>query len=276
MTRYMLRFVTFVMAWACCQGATWARDPLIGAEISISLPIADNASRALWVSLPPDYEQAAGRRYPVMYVLDGRGLFPIATASARFLSVFEGAPEMIVVGIDSASQAARRRDFTPVRAPADAEDVSGHADSFSAFLVKTVLPRVERDFRADGRSILVGHSLAGLFTLDARLKGLPAFDGYIAISPTLPWAGNEIMNRIERQPRESGAEKGPFVFVSMAADTPSYVTQMDRLQSLTSGVASDWHLARFPDETHVSTIPVALVRALRAYHQGDAATEAQP
>lgn len=262
---------------ACVPGAAHAQDHLIGTESALTIEMPGQGERrAVWISVPPGYERSGATRYPVAYVLDGRGLFPGAVAAARFLSVFEGAPGMIVVGIDSVNPAARRRDLTPVRAASDAEGASGQADRFAAFLAGGIVPRINMDFRTDGRAVLIGHSLAGLFALDAWHRRLPAFDGYIAISPTLPWADNEIMGRIASRAKGSSNAKAPFVFVSMAADTPAYLAQMERLESMAPQLAPAWQFARFPDDTHVTTVPGALFRGLRLYHQHLAAGPPKP
>lgn len=249
----------------------WGPTPALAQEASLlgretAFVVAADAipePRRVWVSLPESYEAAPDRQYDVLYVLDGRGLFGEAAAHARFMSLFEGAPEMIIVGIDSVSPAARRRDFTPTPGAADPTE-AGQADRFLGFLIDTVEPGVSSRYRTSGRAILVGHSLAGLFALHARLSRPEAFDAYVAISPTLSWDQARIIGDIASSLADpTKGQVATPVFVSMAeGDSASYRAAMDDLERAVAD-RPEWRTARFAGEDHVSTVPAALLRGLR-------------
>src|SRR5688572_12283005 len=53
----------------------------------------------IYVRLPEDYAANPGRKYPVVYVLDGDSLFPQIAPQHLFMTIDEKLPEAIIVGI---------------------------------------------------------------------------------------------------------------------------------------------------------------------------------
>lgn len=260
MVRPLLAQLALVVALVWAAPAAAQTPGLLGREIVVSVagPEAGEA-RTLWIALPPDYDGPDQQRYDVVYVLDGRGLFPTAVAAARFLTAYEGAAPVIVVGVDSLTPALRRRDFTPTVGPA-APGEAGQADAFAEFLARTVLPRVEGAYRTGERRLLVGHSLSGLFALHVRAARPDLFSDHVAISPTLGWDGAEIVNRLG----VGTAAPTGLTYVSMADDAPPYQAAMAGLEQAVRGQPG-WTLARFPEESHVTTVPPALFAAMRLW-----------
>ena len=131
--------------------------------------------RPITINLPANY-YIARRRYPVVYLLDGeqRALFNLTVAATAFdfqLDAIDHAiPPHIVVGIE---QKERGVEF------------NGPADRFLQFLQAEVVAEVDRDYRASPLRILVGHSLAGRFAIDALCRGRRTFSAAIAISPAI-------------------------------------------------------------------------------------------
>ena len=109
------------------------------------------------------------------------GLSQHATISGSFR-------EMIVVGIETRD---RRRELTFL-AMTDASlrkdyPTHGESDRLRAFVTGEVKSWVEQRYRTDGFDAVMGESLAGLFVTETFLKQPDAFDGYIAIDPSLWW-----------------------------------------------------------------------------------------
>ncbi len=145
--------------------------------------------RRVNIYLPPGYANGE-QRYPVLYLIDGgadqdfvhiAGLSQHATISGSFR-------EMIVVGIETKD---RRRELTfPAMADATLRTeypTHGESEMFRTFLVGEVKPWVEQRYRTDGFDAVMGESLAGLFVTETFLKQPDAFDGYVAIDPSLWW-----------------------------------------------------------------------------------------
>ncbi len=143
----------------------------------------------IYVRLPQGYAEDTDKRYPVVYVLDGDSLFPIIAASHLFLTIDDGLPEAIVVGIayGSFDPGINKRgiDFMPPSPDLPAEK-SG-APAFQNFLRDELLPTLEARYRADpSRRVLFGQSRGGSFVLYSAFADPDLFWGRIASSPALP------------------------------------------------------------------------------------------
>jgi predicted alpha/beta superfamily hydrolase len=140
----------------------------------------------IYVRLPENYQADESARYPVVYVLDGDSLFPILAASHLFLTIDEGLPEAVVVGIayGSFDPSINRRgfDFT---APGDnADPERGGAAAFHDFLESELIPRIETSYRADSsRRVLFGQSRGGSMVLYSAFTDPDLFWGRIASNP---------------------------------------------------------------------------------------------
>jgi predicted alpha/beta superfamily hydrolase len=140
----------------------------------------------IYVRLPENYQADASVRYPAVYVLDGDSLFPILAASHLFLTIDEGLPDAIVVGIayGSFDPSINRRgfDFTAPGEHADPE--RGGAPAFHDFLKSELIPQIEKRYRADAsRRVLFGQSRGGSMVLYSAFTDPDLFWGRIASNP---------------------------------------------------------------------------------------------
>ncbi len=186
--------------------AAWTAPALAAAEPPAAPPVPPHETfaiasarvgetRTITVYLPPGYAAAAGRRYPVLYMPDG-GLaedFPHVASDVDAAIRDGGMRPLIVVGIENTQ---RRRDMTgPTEVESDrtiAPHVGGSA-AFRAFLADELMPEVRRRYRTDGRSAIIGESLAGLFVLETFFLQPHLFDTFIALSPSLWWSGGALL-----------------------------------------------------------------------------------
>lgn len=156
--------------------------------------------RQINVRLPDGYAEgaAAGRRYPVLYVLDG-GLaqdFQHLAGLAQLGEVSGTFGPFVVVGVETK---ARRAELTPPATDAryrTAFPEAGGAARFRRFLAEEVFPFVEDRYGAGARRAVIGESLAGLFVVDTLLKEPRLFDDYIAVSPSLWWDDRNGLRRL--------------------------------------------------------------------------------
>ena len=142
----------------------------------------------IYVRLPVSSEEAAGRSYPVLYLLDGGVNFPLISSYYHSLRFGEEVPEMILVGISYGSDTFeggnyRSSDFT---APSQERAWWGKAPDFQRALEQELLPLVESRYAADaGRRMILGQSLGGQFVLFSALSKPGLFWGHIASNPAL-------------------------------------------------------------------------------------------
>jgi uncharacterized protein len=236
--------------------------------------------RDVLIYLPQSYGMAGNgeRRYPVLYLLDGPAYFNATVGNVYHLGEPGAAvgriPELIVVAIRnirSSNKATRNRDMTPSHMTSGLySENSGGAASFRAFLESELIPQVDSHFRTQKQRLLVGHSLAGLFTLDTLVEKPQLFDAYIAIDPSASWDGNLLARKLKSlAPRLSGSAVRVFI---AEANSPYMTaaeqeTQKDGIRSFRSALKESGRPVHeeyryFADETHLSVPLIGIYAGL--------------
>ena len=165
-----------------------------GTQIRQLKASATGRSYDIYIRLPDTYAQSTGKKYPVLYVLDGQWDFKLLDSIYGGLYYDGSVPEMIIAGITYSGHqpdygALRAMDYTPVA------DVfisgSGEAPKFLAFLKEQLIPFIESNYRADSsQRVLMGSSFGGTFTLYAMFTEPMLFSGYVAGSPIVTYGHN--------------------------------------------------------------------------------------
>lgn len=238
-----------------------ARDPLhLGTRHRLTSTVPGE-ERELWIRTPPSYGRSRVG-FPVLYVLDADVHFRHATALVDFLAYYLRAPEMIVVGVLNTN---RTRDFTPPRAGQAAE--AGGADRFLRFMTEEVRKYVNREFRAEPFSVLVGHSLGGLFAVNTLAQQPAAFSAYIAISPSLYWNDSAVVEAMRRSVVAEKDRPAGFLYLALGeAEPPTIATSTRSLRATLQTSAPEslrWNFAEFGRENHLTVPYPALHGALR-------------
>jgi predicted alpha/beta superfamily hydrolase len=165
--------------------------------------------RDILVYLPPSYEEGTSE-YPVLYMQDGQNLFDRATSFAGEWGVDEtlerlGAEgiEAIAVGIPNVGSA-RLDEYSPFVQPGTG---GGRGDAYLRFLVETVKPLVDREFRTArdrNRTGILGSSMGGLISLYAFFARPDVFGFVGAVSPSLMFGGRAIFDYVANAPFNTG------------------------------------------------------------------------
>ena len=183
-------------------------------------------ARDVIVYLPPDYERALDRRYPVLYLHDGQNLFDPETAFAgnewglhklteELIHNCDIQP-LIIVGIYNAGPK-RIAEYTPVR---DRRGRGGRAKLYAKLILEDVKPFIDGEYRTlpdAANTGLGGSSLGGLVTLYLGLCFPQTFGKLIVMSPSVWWANRAILrevHRLRRKPDQKiwldiGTREGP-------------------------------------------------------------------
>jgi predicted alpha/beta superfamily hydrolase len=158
--------------------------------------------RDIYVYLPPSYP-LGDARFPVVYMQDGQNLFDDALSFAGEWGVDESLDRMsadgleaIVVGVPNIG-AERFEEYSPFW---DNGHGGGDGDSYLAFLVDTVKPLVDREFRTDPARThtgILGSSMGGLISLYAFFARRDTFGFAGAMSPSLWFAKRRIFDAVE-------------------------------------------------------------------------------
>ncbi len=172
-------------------------------------PQLDN-QRDITVYLPPSYATPLDRRYPVLYMHDGQNLFDARTSFAGEWDVdgvidaasAEGL-EAIVVGIPNMG-AERCNEYSPFD---DAKHGPARGDAYLQFVVDTIKPIIDADFRTNPQAQqtgIVGSSMGGLISLYAFFKRPDVFGLAGVMSPALWYGQRQIFAFLEQAHAAAG------------------------------------------------------------------------
>jgi uncharacterized protein len=225
-----------------------------------------NEDRVIWVRTPIGYESGKDP-LPVLYLTDGNGHINEIGSTIDFLVDNGRMPPLIVVGITNTD---RTRDLTPTRADVKNEDgtvehypTSGGGDRFFDFIQTELMPEIERRYRTAPYKIFAGHSLGGLMAIHILTSRPDMFQAYIAVSPSLWWDNQRTLHQAQAF-FAAHDELDKTLFFSLGGEGANMQDGFDQLKkSLTAKAPKNfhWDSARFPDETHSSTV-------LRAHYAG--------
>jgi predicted alpha/beta superfamily hydrolase len=237
--------------------------------------------RYLEIVLPEDY--VPGRDAPdrvartgVIYVTDGEWNTVIASHIEHFLEI-QFIPQHIIVGIDDAPKGKRNlrfRDLTPTHDPNDHDPVanggSGGGDAFLAFISTELMPYINHKYANDGKNILFGHSLGGLFGMYALLKNPQAFTGYLLADPSLWWNHGELV-KMARDKLAGLPDTAKFLFIAgrsgEALKGMGDVGMDSALKEQARG-SLRWKSVAYDDETHNSMPFRTLYDGLKFIYRG--------
>jgi predicted alpha/beta superfamily hydrolase len=170
--------------------------------------------RKILVFLPPSYESEPNRNYKVLYTQDGQSVFDERTAlhysewgldeAAQRLMQKGEMEDIIIVAVSNGGSAqSRSRDYT---SKADQRYGGGEADRYLNFLTDELKPMVDATYRTrkDPESTgILGSSLGGLFSLYAGFQSPDTFGLVGAMSPSLWYAGQDMLQRLQQGPTDA-------------------------------------------------------------------------
>ena len=218
--------------------------------------------RDIFVYLPVGYELTE-EKYPVIYILDGRGNFAFSATTSNFLSRTQRMPRSIVVGIPNTD---RNRDFTPVHE--ERTPTSGGADNFLEFIEKELIPYIDKNYRTHSYRTLFGHSLCGMFAIYTLFEKPEMFDSFIAVSPYLQYADQFVVDEVESILSERREfEKDLFITLG---DEPTYIASIERIEKLLSDETENlvWEISKRESEDHNSVPLKSLYDGLEFIYSG--------
>ena len=178
-------------------------DIFIGKKQSLySTALQEN--RNYWIHLPENYGQDTTQTYPVVYLLDGDSFFHSLVGISKTFSTVRGKflPQSIIIGVLNVD---RTRDLTPTASAAGRDGKiapgtipqGGGSETFSRFLTGELRAVIDSVYRTNGKNMLIGHSYAGLFTLNTFLRHTELFDMYLAVDPSLWWDQGKLSEEAE-------------------------------------------------------------------------------
>ncbi|RYE29263.1 MAG: alpha/beta hydrolase, partial [Hyphomicrobiales bacterium] len=237
----------------------------------------DGSHYRLLISVPEG--PAPARGFPVLVLVDGHALFPVAATAARLQAQRPEATSVgpaVLIGIGYPDG----RPFDAERRQRDLLPVPGGADRFLDMIVDDVLPAVAEIAPLDpDRRALTGHSYGGLFVLHALFTRPGLFESFVAGSPSIWWQDRAIL--VSEEVFRSGSS-GPagrlLITVGGHEQAPALAVTQQRAERLARARMRDnaaemaerltasgrviCDFTEFPGENHVSVIPSMLSRAI--------------
>jgi predicted alpha/beta superfamily hydrolase len=259
--------------------------PIPAETITIASKIL-NEKRKIYIYTPAKDSLNTGKRYPVLYVMDGDNHFGMIAEYCRYLSRpdVNVMPEMIVVGVANTN---RTRDLTPTHSiinyygKPDTSSTSwlkpsGGNEQFFQFIQNELFPYIKSNYKTQPFSIFAGHSFGGITAINCLLTHPEMFNAYIAVSPSF-WWDKEYLLKLADKKLQKGSTLNKILFYSVAsegvADKSSFqanVLTFDSLLAKRQIVGLDHKYVYYPEDIHMTEPITAYYDALRfIYKQWD-------
>ncbi len=168
----------------------WGQQPVIGTADSLYSNILQE-QRYFRVVLPSDYPYHPSKYYPLIILLDGAFLSPVAPSIIEYMGRTAQIPSAITVAISNTN---RVRDFTPSTTSRGYDGTldkglqeSGGGAAFRRFLQEELLPALDTHYRINNYHTLIGWSLGGLLAGWDFLDEQSPFESALLIDPSIWW-----------------------------------------------------------------------------------------
>ena len=255
------------------------------------------AVRRVFLWVPSGETPEAG--WPALWLLDGNAVIGTAVDAMRAQAFWPtgtniGWGALIAIGYPSEEpydSFRRSWDLGPPPGqtyppfyPDGPEVKTGGGAEMARFLLEDVTDFLTDKLRLDAtKQALFGHSFGGLFALWLMFTRPDAFSTWIAASPAITWEDSFLLGHLERftAPENvrrvhlsagewEGDQLAPFQDFGpdaaerkvKAAQTRTVAAAQDLAQVLADrGINTGFEI--YPDETHISVLPVAINRAIR-------------
>lgn len=247
----------------------------------------------LFIKIPATYYINTQKVYPCYYGTDANRSFAMIADMANSFEVpVIVEPEIFVVGIgykitDLGDWGAwRTRDLTPTNVPSSDtywagvfskfagrqfEVRTGGAVKFLECIEKEVFPFIESNYRVSstGRG-LGGYSYGGLFSLYVLFKRPDLFSLYYAGSPSIRY-DNGVLYTYEKEYAATHKDLNATLFMTAGgAEDSAMIANVNIMAGQLKarnypGLKVETTV--FPDETHMSCVPAAWMRAFRVLYK---------
>ena len=194
------------------------------------MPQLSNATRRVWLYLPPDYYSNPTAQYPVLYMHDGQNLFDDATSFSgewgidEAMQAMTGTQRSIVVGIDNGG-GSRIDEYSPW---INAQYGGGKGDEYMDWLVNNLKPYIDNNYRtlADRNNTgILGSSMGGLISFYGAMQYQNVFSKAGIFSPSF-WFSNQVIPFAQSKGKQASLK---FYFVCGANESSTMGSDMQNV-----------------------------------------------
>jgi len=247
---------------------TLAAPSAVGERLTLNSTLL-NEEREIQILLPESYQSNRAATYPVIYLVDGDYTFQGTAGMLDFLAnKGQLIPDVILVGIADKGTDVYRQYMTPAGLTAPfKEGDTGKAELFLSFLENELKPYIKSHYRAAENSILVGHSMGGLFVLNALLESPNAFENFVSMSPSV-WLNDHAIMEKAKSFIEKSKHPLTSLYLSLGDENRQGVYGVLQLLDETQPQNINWQFSHYPDENHNSVGLVSLRDNLKQIFKG--------
>jgi uncharacterized protein len=247
----------------------------------------------LYIKIPATYKTDTQKIYPCWYVTDANLSFAMIADMANIFEVpVIVEPEIFIVGIgykirDMGDWGAwRTRDMTPTNIPSSdiywagvfskfagrqVKVKTGGSAKFLECIEKEIFPFKESNYRVSSTDRgLGGYSYGGLFSLYVLFKQPELFSIYYAGSPSIKY-DKGVLYTYEKEYADTHNDLNATLLITAGGAEDSVM--IANVHKMTAQLESRNYpglkvkTTIFPDETHQSCVPSALMRAFRVLYK---------
>jgi hypothetical protein len=223
-----------------------------------------NQKRKLFI-YKPQIDIFSEAPLPVLYMMDGENIAMVAGIVDSLINSGDF-PPMIIVGIANYKDE-RTNDLTPVPLTTNqyfSATKSGGGNLFLKFIKDEVIPLVNKDYKTSNEKILFGHSFGGLMSVYCLLMYPELFNDYIAVSPSLWWENEFIMQQADYLLKIKNYTN-KSIFISDGTEDPNFkfVPKFDSLLQKNKQSGLEHKYTTYKNETHNSQLVKAAQDGIR-------------
>jgi predicted alpha/beta superfamily hydrolase len=286
---FLLTVLLFISSSSLFGQKSEPKKRLLEPDATISSKIMGKDYQ-LYISFPRGYSNKDTTKYPVLYMLDGRFLFPIAKSARENMDLGHELEKVIIVGIGSGLDSDswfinRTFDYTPSQDTSNDRQTekefgfpkgdihSGGGANFYRCITTEIIPYVDKYYKTTNDRGIYGHSLGGLFAAYCLLNSKGIFNRYGINSPSLWWNNSALLNQADSLFSRNKTWNIPptkiFISVGEKEGYPM-IPEMVKLSTLLEdkaykNVSLTWHI--FEGETHLSVSPANISRTLSVLYK---------
>ena len=220
--------------------------------------------RPIIVHTPADYDEHPNKRYPVIYLLDGKRKIKSLIYATNILALKHKMPQVIIVAITTAKL--REQDYSPNYVAMKSKVGNGKADNFTDFLKTELVPYIDKNYRTYPYRIISGHSRGGIFVVNDFLRGHGLFEAHIAFSPSLYMSDYIIIDKLAKKLQSGKSGKGFLYANAGSKENENILTSLAKLHQVLTRFADQkiiWSAKVADHETHGTTPYIGHYQALR-------------
>jgi predicted alpha/beta superfamily hydrolase len=229
-----------------------------------------NEQRNLKIYLPAEFKPGSGKKFDIVYILDGETHFDDFLYIYKFARYQNYLPPLILIALPNRYTIegnTRDRDFLPEKTFDNQKP--GGANAFINFLKNELIPYINTKLPASGDNSLFGHSLGGLFTMYVLLKEPGLFTNYYCSDPAFPWNNRGIITMTE-DTFKNKSELNKTLWINGVEETYRNVGigKMDSVLKLLAPKGLRWKTSIYPNETHMSVRLKGIYDGLKYTYDG--------